>query len=56
MFGTLFQGKTLEVASTNIGGNAWVTDSTEVRGIMRLDAQKMDSAAAIKREIFIAAA
>lgn len=56
VFGTLFQGKTLEVASTNIGGNAWVTDSTEVRGIMRLDAQKMDSAAAIKREIFIAAA
>lgn len=54
-FGTLFVGKTLEVASTNIGGNAWVSDSTEVRGIMRLDAQKLDGAAAIKREIFVAA-
>ena len=55
VFGTLFRGKTLEVASTNIGGNAWATDSTEVRGIMRLDVQKLDAAAAIKREIFIAA-
>lgn len=56
VFGTLFVGKTLEVASTTVGGNAWATDSTEVRGIMRADAQKMDAAAAIKREIFIAAA
>jgi HK97 family phage major capsid protein len=55
-YGTLFVGKTLEVASTNIGGNAWVSDSTEVRGIMRMDAQKMDAAAAIKKEIFIAVA
>lgn len=56
VFGTLFVGKTLEVASTNIGGNAWASDSTEVRGIMRADAQKLDGAAAIKREIFIAVA
>lgn len=55
VFGTLFVGKTLEVASTNIGGNAWASDSTEVRGIMRADAQKMDAAAAIKREVFVAA-
>jgi HK97 family phage major capsid protein len=56
VFGTLFVGKTLEVASTNIGGNAWASDSTEVRGIMRADAQKLDGAAAIKREIFVAVA
>jgi len=53
-FGTLFKRNPLELASTNIGGNAWATDSVETRGIIRLDAQKMDTAAAIKREIFIA--
>lgn len=56
LFMTLFMGKSLEVASTNIGGNAWSTDSVEVRGIMRMDAQKMDGEAAVKREIFVAAA
>ena len=56
VFATLFKGKNLEVASTNIGGNAWATDSTEVRGIMRIDVQKLDTAAAIKKEIFIPAA
>jgi len=54
VFGTLFKGKAFEVASTNVGGNAWVSDSTEVRGITRLDAQKMDGAAAVKKEIFVA--
>lgn len=55
-FMTLFRGKNLEVASTNIGGNAWATDSTEVRGLMRMDCVKMDGEAAVKREIFVAAA
>lgn len=55
-FMTLFHGKNLEVASTNIGGNAWATDSTEVRGLMRMDCVKMDGEAAVKREIFVAAA
>lgn len=54
-FGTLFRKQGLEVAATNIGGDAWATDSTELRGIMRLDAKTMDSAAAVKREIFVAA-
>ena len=54
-FGTLFRKRGLEVAATNIGGDAWATDSTELRGIMRLDAKTMDTAAAVKREIFIAA-
>ena len=55
-FVTLFSGKTLEVASTNIGGNAWTTDSVEVRGIMRMDTVKMDDKAVVKREIFVKAA
>lgn len=54
-FVTLFMGKSLEVASTNIGGSAWTTDSVEVRGIMRMDGQKIDGDAAVKREIFVAA-
>lgn len=51
MFGTLFQRKALEVRSTDIGGNAWGTDSMEVRGITRKDVQTMDNGAAIKLEI-----
>ena len=54
-FATLFKRKALEVASTNIGGDAWANDGSEVRGVIRLDAQKLDTGAAIKREIFIAA-
>lgn len=55
-FMTLFVGKNLEVASTNIGGNAWRTDSVEVRGLMRIDGEKMDGEAVVKREIFVKAA
>ena len=51
-FGTLFQRKALEFATTNIGGSAWANDTTELRGIVRMDAQKVDEAAAVKREIF----
>lgn len=54
-FGTLFRRKALEFASTNIGGQAWRTDTTEVRGIVRLDAQKTDGEAALFREIFLKA-
>ena len=45
-YGTLFRRQPLEIASTNIGGNAWVTNSTEVRAITRLDAKVFDAAAA----------
>lgn len=55
VFMTLFKGQSLEVATTNIGGNAWRTDSVEVRGLMRMDVKKMDAEAAVKREIFVAA-
>lgn len=51
-FGTLFRRKALEFATTNIGGNAWANDTPELRGIVRMDAQKVDEDAAVKREIF----
>ena len=46
-YGTVFTRKPFEMASTNIGGNAWKTDSTEVRGLMRLDARVFDDEAAV---------
>ena len=50
-FGTLFRRGGFEVASTDIGGNAWATDSTEVRGIARLAVTKFDAAAAVYRQL-----
>lgn len=52
-FATLFRRDPLEVASTDIGGNAWRNAAPEVRGLIRLDAVIMDSAAAIKREVLV---
>lgn len=50
-FATIFRRQPLEVASTNIGGSAWATDSVEVRAIMRLDVVKMDDKAAVRLNI-----
>lgn len=50
-FGTLFRRKALEFATTNVGGSAWANDAPELRGIVRMDAQKVDEDAAVKREI-----
>ncbi len=44
-FGTLFRRQPMEIASTNIGGNAWATNSTEVRAITRLAAKTFDAKA-----------
>ena len=52
-YATLFRKKPLEIASTNIGGNAWNTDSTEVRGIMRMSVEKFDSSAATAIKITV---
>lgn len=46
--GTLFVRKGIEVASTNVGGDAWATDTWELRALCRLDAQAMDKNAAFK--------
>lgn len=46
--GTLFVRKGFEMATTNVGGDAWATDSTELRVICRMDAKKVNGAAAFK--------
>lgn len=46
-FATLFRREPLQVESTSVGGNAWRTNSTEIRGIMRLDAKTFDTEAAV---------
>ncbi len=45
-FVTLFERAGLEMASTNIGGSAWETNNTEIRGIMRDDCKQADAEAA----------
>ena len=50
-FATLFHKGTFEVASTDIGGDAWVNDLTEVRGIARLGVSKFDTAAVVARKL-----
>lgn len=54
-YATLFMRQALELASTDVGGSAFRTNSIEVRGIARLDCQIFDAAAAVKKEIFIPA-
>lgn len=54
-YATLFTRQALELASTDVGGGAFRTNSIEVRGIARLDCQIFDAAAAVKKEIFIPA-
>lgn len=53
-FATLFRRENMVIDSTNIGGNSWATDSTEVRAITRLDAKKFDDKAAFGGKITIA--
>ena len=50
-FATLFRRNRMEVASTDIGGSAWATDSTEVRGLVRMCVSKFDAAAAARRQL-----
>ena len=50
-FATLFHCGSYELASTDIGGNAWRTDSTELRGIARLGVSKFDTGAMLRRSI-----
>lgn len=54
-YATLFTRQALELASTDVGGSAFRTNSIEVRGIARLDCQIFDAAAAVKKEVFIPA-
>ena len=52
-FATLFSKDGYEVTSTDIGGDAWATDSTEVRGIVRMGVTKFDTAALVRRQLVI---
>lgn len=42
---TMFDRQVMEVATTNIGGKAWNTNTTEARAIMRFDMKFVDKAA-----------
>lgn len=42
---TIFRRNGFEFASTNIGGSAWRSNSSEVRGIARLDQEEVDTGA-----------
>lgn len=48
-YATLFRRSRMQVNSTNVGGDAWRTDSIEVRGLVRMCVSKFDTAAAVKR-------
>ena len=50
-FATLFRCGGYELSSTDIGGSAWRTDSTELRGIARLGVTKFDTGAMVRRSI-----
>lgn len=55
-FGTLFRRQTMQIDSTDIGGNAWNTNSTEVRAITRLDAVTTDEDAVVAAKITLPSA
>lgn len=52
-YATLFQRSGMVIDSTNIGGSAYRTDSTEVRGLKRMTVSKFDAAAAVKRTLVV---
>ncbi|MBQ8616285.1 MAG: phage major capsid protein [Clostridia bacterium] len=48
-YGTLFSRMPMEVASTDVGGNAWRSNSVEVRAIARMGVKSFDTEAAVKK-------
>ena len=54
-FATLFRCGGYELASTDVGGSAWRTDSTEFRGIVRLGVTKFDASAMVRRSVNVPA-
>lgn len=54
-YATLFIRQHLELASTDIGGNAFRTNSIEVRGISRMGVSMFDTEAAVRRTLSAAA-
>lgn len=54
-YATLFTGHGFEVASTDVGGNAFATDSTEIRGIVRMGVSEFDKEAMSRRSVSVSA-
>lgn len=52
-YATLFVRHPLEIVSTDIGGNAFRSDSIEVRGITRLGASRFDKEAVARRNLYL---
>ena len=52
-YATLFRCGQFELASTDVGGAAWRTDSTELRGIARLGVSRFDTAAMVRRSVTV---
>lgn len=50
-YATLYQRNAMEVVSTDIGGNAFRSDSIEVRGIKRMDVSQFDSESVALRTV-----
>ena len=48
-FATLFKRNPMEIASTEVGGKAWRSNSVEVRAIARMGASIFDEKAAVRR-------
>jgi HK97 family phage major capsid protein len=55
-FATLFRRQPFEMMSTTVGGKAWRSNSTEVKGIMRIDAKTIDDDAGVLLSVAIPAA
>ena len=50
-FATIFRKEGFELATTDVGGDAWAKDMTEVRMITRLAASKFDANAVVRRQL-----
>lgn len=50
---TLFRRNPMEVSSTNVGGDAWRTDSIELKAIVRMGTSTFDTAAAVRRNLTV---
>lgn len=50
-YATLFTRQNMEMAATDVGGNAWSTDSTEYRFITRMGVTVFDDEAVVRRTL-----
>lgn len=53
-FGTLFERSGIEIASTDVGGDAWKNAAPEIRALCYLDARKVDEKAVVKKTYVVA--